>query len=146
MLDTRRSAIAAAATALAAIAIAVAVAGRGCGDRAASPASTVRALVTAARAGDREQVFELLGPATRARLERAAARASELDGGRPHRAIDLLEVAAPTADLSAMVVRQREDGRTFVDLVDHRGERTAIEVVRVDGAWRVELTGATGAP
>lgn len=144
MLDTRRPAIAAAATALAAIAIAVAVAGRGCDDGEEGPAGTVRALVTAAKAGQRERVFELLGPATRARLERAAARASELDGGKPHRAIDLLEVAAPTADLATLAVRER-DGRTFVELVDHRGERSAVEVVRDGGGWRVELP-AAGAP
>jgi hypothetical protein len=142
-LGSPRRAVAAATTAVAAVAIAFAVAGRGCGGDADGPAGAVRALLAAARAGDREQVLALLGPATRARLDRAAARASELEGGgRRHRAIDLLEVGAPDHEPLALAVQDEQGDRAAVELVDRSGARTRLELVRVGGAWRVELPAA----
>src|SRR3989442_1967595 len=80
-LGTRRSTIAAVASALAAMALAAAVAGRSCRVRQPGPEVTVRDLVQAAKTGDRDAVFELLTPSTRARLDAEAKRATDLVGG-----------------------------------------------------------------
>ena len=79
-LTSRRRALAAAASAVAAMALAAAVVGRGCGVSTPGPEATVRSLVQAARAGDRQAVWTLLSPDTQARLERQAKHATELVG------------------------------------------------------------------
>jgi len=76
-LGTRRSTIAAVASAIAAMTLAAAVAGRSCRVTKPGPDVTVRDLVQAARANDRDLVFELLAPATRAALEASIAGYAE---------------------------------------------------------------------
>src|SRR5690606_37707236 len=80
LTPAKRRALAAAVTALLAVALAAAVAGRGCSSEDDTPEGAVRAFVAAARAGDHEALFELLGPATRARLERSAVHLGILTG------------------------------------------------------------------
>jgi hypothetical protein len=137
MLASRRRALAAATTAVAAIAVALAVAGRSRDARADGPDGAVRALMRAAKDGDRARVLELLGPATRARLERDAALAREQGGDRALVAADLIEVEAPAARGALEVTRAGD--RAEVVLLDADGARSAFAVVRVAGRWRVEL-------
>ncbi len=144
---SRRRAITAAASALAAAALVVAVAGRGCADDP-GPAEAVRALAVAAAAGDREAVVELLGPETRARLEREARRATELVGGSvrygPAELVTLgagEETGLP-ADLG---VRYLGEARAIVD-VGTAGDAIEILVVRAGGRWLVELPRYADAP
>lgn len=136
---SRRRAVAAAVTALLAMALAAAVAGRGCRGEDDLPEGTVRAFAAAARAHDRDALYELLGPATRARLESAARRATELVGGQRFAPQDLIR-----SDLDRLgpvrVLRVEQDGaRAVVEVADELDQPAAIELVKVDGHWRIEL-------
>jgi hypothetical protein len=142
VLGARSRAVAAAVTALAAVALAVAVGGRGCDTGDNTPEGAVRAFEAATHAGDRQAVYELLGPETKLHLEAAAKRATELVGGaRRYDAIEMVAVGirteAPPAksiDLSHIT-----DGRAVVEVVSESGERSLLELVEVDGHWRIEL-------
>jgi hypothetical protein len=147
-LGTRRSTIAAVASALAAMALAAAVAGRSCRVSPPGPELTVRDLFQAARTGDRDLVFELLAPVTRARLEAQAKRATDLVGAATrYTAKDLISIGASDASAAPThitVIEQRAD-LAVVELVAPAG-RSRVQLVKVDGRWRVELPqfGATG--
>lgn len=131
--------VALAATALAAVALAVAVGGRGCGGEDATPDGAVRAFAAAARAGNRETMLELLGPRTRAWLDKAAARGSQMVGGTPgFQPVDLIGVR-PSSGAARIAVRSEQDGVARVEVVDEQGNRSDLEVVEVDGRWRIEL-------
>jgi hypothetical protein len=111
---------------------------------------TVRDLLQAARTGDRELVFELLAPSTRARLDAQAARATDLVGAATrYTAKDLISIGA--SDPSAIpthitVIEQRAD-TAVVEIVSAAG-RSRVQLLKIDGRWRVDLPGygATGAP
>jgi hypothetical protein len=142
-LGTRRSTIAAVASALAAMAVAVAVAGRSCGVTSAGPEVTVRELLQAAKAGDRAAVFELLTPATRARLDAEARRATDLVGGAVrYRAQDLISIGAadPSATPTDITVIEQHGDRATVEIVAPAG-RARLELVHDDGRWRVDMPG-----
>jgi hypothetical protein len=125
---------------VAAVALAAAVAGRGCGGEDETPDGAVRAFASAARAGDRETMLELLGPATRDWLAAAAAHGSQMIGGPgATREIDLLGGRGPGP--TRISLRSQDGKKALVDVVDERGVRSTVDVVEVDGRWRLELTG-----
>jgi hypothetical protein len=131
--------VALAATALAAVALAAAVAGRGCGGADDSPDGAVRAFAAAARAGNRETMLHLLGPRTRAWLEQAASRGSQMVGGAPgFQPVDLVG-AGPASGAARIALRSRDGRVAHVEVVDEQGNRADLEVVEVDGRWRIEL-------
>jgi hypothetical protein len=140
-LGTRRSTIAAVASALAAMALAAAVAGRSCRVTQPGPDVTVRDLLQAARTGDRDLVLELLAPATRARLEAQAKRATDLNGAATrYTAKDLISVGASDAlstPTHITVIEEREE-LAVVEIVSAAG-RARIQLVKTGGRWRVEL-------
>ena len=140
-LTSRRSTIAAVASALAAMAVAAAVAGRSCRVSQPGPEAAVRDMLQAAKTGDRDMVFGLLSPATQARLEVEAKRATDLVGASTRfSAKDLVSVgssegvAAPT-DIT--VLEERGD-RAIVEVVSPSG-RARMDLLLVDGRWRIEL-------
>ncbi len=133
-----RRGVALAATALAAVAVAAAVAGRGCGGADQSPDGAVRAFAAAARAGDRETMLELLGPRTRRWLDEAAASGTRMVAARGFQAVELIGVG-PASGAARIAVRSEADGVARVEVVDQQGNRSDLEVVEVDGHWRVEL-------
>lgn len=140
-LTSRRSTVAAVASALAAMALAAAVAGRSCRVSQPGPEAAVRDVLQAAKTGDRDTVFELLSPATRARLEAEAKRATDLVGASiRYSAKDLVSigssegVAAPT-DIT--VLEERGD-HAVVEVVSPAG-RARMDLVKVDGHWRIDL-------
>lgn len=140
-LGTRRSTIAAVASALAAIALAAAVAGRSCRVTQPGPEMTVRDLLQAAQTNNRDLVFELLTPATRARLEAEAARATDLVGAATrYTAKDLISIGAsdnvaPPTDIT--VIDERDD-HAVVEIVSPAG-RARLHLYKIDGRWRVDL-------
>lgn len=140
-LGTRRSTIAAVASALAAMALAAAVAGGSCRVTTAGPEMTVRDLLQAARTGDRDLVFELLAPATRARLEAEAKRATDLVGAATrYTAKDLISIGASDASSTPThitVIEQRGE-HAVVEVVSASG-RARVQLLKIDGRWRVEL-------
>jgi len=139
-LGTRRSTIAAVASAAAALALAIAVAGHSCRVAPPGPEITVRDLFRAAKAGDRDAVYELLAPATQARLDAEAKRATDLVGGAVrYGAKDLISIAASDGGApSDVTVIDRRGERATVEVVSPAG-RARLELVLVDGRWRVEL-------
>ena len=140
-LGTRRSTIAAVASALAAMALAAAVAGRSCQVTQPGPEMTVRDLLQAAQTNDRDLVFELLTPTTRARLEAEAKRATDLVGAATrYTAKDLISIGAsdnvaPPTDIT--VIEQRGD-HAVVEIVSPAG-RSRLSLYKIDGRWRVDL-------
>jgi hypothetical protein len=143
VVGSRRRALAAAASALLAVVLAAAIAGRGCSAEDETPVGAVRAFVSAARAGDRGAVYELLGPRTRQHLDREATRASGYAGGsRRFAPRELLSVATGSVDQPApraFELRERDGSAAIVDIVAADGTRNPIRVVEVDGHWRIEL-------
>lgn len=139
-LSSRRSTMAAVASALAAMALAAAVAGRSCLMTEPGPADCVRDMVQAARAGDRDLVLELLGPATRERLDAEARRASDLADSEFYTARDMISIGSSQGiaePVDVAVVDQRGDS-AIVELVSPT-TRSRIDLVRIAGKWRVEL-------
>src|SRR5690349_2869285 len=140
-LGTRRSTIAAVASALAAMALAAAVAGRSCQVTPPGPEVTVRDLLQAAKTNNRDLVFELLTPATRARLDAEAKRATDLVGAATrYTAKDLISIGAsdnvaPPTDIT--VIEQRGD-HAVVEIVSAAG-RSRVQLQKIQGRWRVDL-------
>jgi hypothetical protein len=140
-LGTKRSTIAAVASALAAMALAAAVAGRSCRVTQPGPEATVRDLIQAAKTGDRDTIFELLTPETRARLDAEAKRATDLVGGAVrYTAKDMISIATgdPGAAPTDITVIDERGDRASVEIVSPAG-RAQLELVRVDGRWRVDM-------
>jgi hypothetical protein len=140
-LGTRRSTIAAVASALAAMALAAAVAGRSCQVTQPGPEMTVRDLLQAAKTGDRDLVFELLTPTTRARLDAEAKRATDLVGASTrYTAKDLISIGASdnvAAPTDITVIEERGD-HAVVEIVSPAG-RSRLQLYKVAGRWRVDL-------
>lgn len=111
----------------------------GCGHD--DPTATVERFDQAAQSGARAQVFALLGPTTRARLESDAKRAGELSGRRGVRPEELLAVGWTPRRFRSASVRElaRAGDHAEVEVVGERGEREVLSLVRVDGQWRIEL-------
>ncbi len=140
-LGTRRSTIAAVASAVAAMALAAGAAGRSCRVTKPGPDVTVRDLIQAARAGDRDLVFELLAPTTRASLETQAKRATDLVGAATrYTAKDLISIGAfdaAAAPTHITVIEERDD-QAVVEIVSEAG-RSRVQLTKTGGRWRVEL-------
>lgn len=139
---SRRNAITAVASAVAAVALAVAVAGRSCDVDDSSPQAAAREFAAAANAGDRDAVYRLLGPETQRRLQIAAQRATDLVGGsQRYQALDMISISrsSDTPPPKDFILRDHSPSRATVEIVSVSGERARVQVVRVDGAWRIEL-------
>ena len=141
-LGTRRSTIAAVASALAAMALAAAVAGRSCRVTQPGPEVTVHELIEAAQTGDRDTVFELLTPTARDNLDAEARRATDLVGATVrYTAKDLISIAGTDRGKPTdITVLEHQGDRATIEVVAPAG-RSRVELVRIDGKWRVDLPG-----
>lgn len=141
-LTSRRSTVAAVASALAAMAVAAAVAGRSCRVHEPGPEVAVTDMVRAARTGDRQAVFDLLGPATQKQLEQEAKRATDLVGASVrYTAKDLVSIGSSDGvGLTDVTVIDETGDRAVVEVVSPAG-RSRLDLVRVDNRWRIELPG-----
>ena len=140
-LSSRRSTLAAVASALAAIAVAAAVAGRSCRVTQPGPEAAVHELLQAAKTRDHDMVLELLAPATRARLEAEARRATDLVGAsKRYAAKDLLSIGSSdaVADPTDITVLEERGDHAMVEIVSP-GSRARVELLRIDGRWRIDL-------
>jgi hypothetical protein len=136
VLGTKRRLMAAVATVTVAAMLAVASSGRGCAVGDGTPAG-------AARAGDKRATWELLGPRTRARVVATAQAATEKVGGaRRYGPLDVLDVTAreQSYEPTDVVTRTENGDAAVVDVLGPAGRRDELELVKVDGRWRVELT------
>jgi hypothetical protein len=123
------------------MALAAAVAGRSCRVTQPGPEVTVHDLLRAARTGDRDAVFALLTPSTRARLDVEARRATDLVGAATrYSAKDLVSIGASdgvAAPTDITVIEETRD-RSVVEVVSPSG-RARIQLQKIDGKWRVDL-------
>jgi hypothetical protein len=140
-LTSRRSTVATVASALAAMAVAAAVAGRSCRVSQPGPEAAVRDMLQAAKTGDRDTVFALLTPGTRARLEVEARRATDYVGAAIRfTAKDLVSIGnsdGTTTPTDITVVEEQGD-RAAVLVISPSG-RARMDLVRVEGKWRIEI-------
>ena len=142
-LTARRRALVAATTALAAAALAAAVLGRSCATATPGPEAAVRAMVQAARAGDRQAVWALRSPDTQARLTEGARRATDLIGSSTrYRPLDLISIGSsedvpPPVDIRTL---SQSGDRAVVELTGV-GEPARLDLVRVGRRWRIDLPG-----
>jgi hypothetical protein len=120
-----------------------AVAGGGCGGRddASNPEAAVRALIAAARAGDRAAVYARLGPATRAHIEALLSGAHRTGGTRTFRPEDLVTVGwlPPAWEPAGIRVLRRDDAEAEVEVYSAAGDRQTVRTVREGRSWNVEL-------
>lgn len=140
LVGSRRSTIAAVTSAVAAMAIAVAVAGRSCRVREPGPEITVRDMLQAAKTGDVDTVYELLSPRTRSRIEIEAKRATDYVGAATRFAPkDLISIATIEAAETPLITVVEEQSDRAVVLVVSEAGRAHVDLVRVDGVWRIDL-------
>ena len=133
--------LAAVASALAAMALAAAVAGRSCRVSEPGPEAAVRDMIQAAKTGDRDLVFALLAPATRARLDAEAKRATDLVGAsQRYTAKDLISIGSSdgVADPTDITVLEEHGERAVVEVVSPAG-RARVDLVKLDTRWRIDL-------
>lgn len=146
--DGTRPRLAALATAITALTLAIVASGRGCAEDQA-PEEAARTLIAAARAGDADAVYALLGPATRARLGERAARAQAKAGGRrtfdPRELLEVKEEARTSAPVE-VALRERRGDHAMVEVTDGSGRRDLVALVRESGTWRVELPDPSPSP
>ncbi len=114
----------------------------GCSAGTRSPAGAVRALAEAAANGDRDAVYALVGPRTRARLESGAATAAQLSGRRRVRAVELLGVGwfPPTFTLADAKELSRQGNTATVQVSSRQGQTALTTCIKENDAWKVELT------
>ena len=112
----------------------------GCGG-ARSPEGAVRALQEAAESGDRDAVWQLLGPATRARLTADAQKAAQAAGRRELGARDLLAAgwSAPRWHAAEYDVLASDGTTATVEVRGPAHERETLRCVRQGAQWTVEL-------
>ena len=147
-LSGRRGHLAAAVSVIFAVALAVAVVGRGCRVTEPGPEAAVRGMIAAANQGDRKAVYAMLTPATQARLEEKAQRATELVGSNVrYTAIDLIAIgsAEDVPGPTEINVVERKGDHATVEVVSSAG-RARLDVIRIDGRWRIDLPGYGTAP
>jgi hypothetical protein len=120
--------------------LAIALFAVACGG-ARSPDGAVRALAEAAESGDRDAVYALLGPATRARLAADAERAAQAAGRRELGPADLVAAgwSPPKWHAADFDVLTRSGDRATVEIRGAAHERETVTCVLVGGQWRVEL-------
>jgi hypothetical protein len=98
-------------------------------------------MLQAAKTGDRDLVFELLAPATRARLDAEARRATDLVGAsRRYVAKDLISIGSSDgiADPTDITVIEERGDRAVVEVVSPVG-RARVDLLRIDNRWRIDL-------
>jgi hypothetical protein len=119
------------------------VAGAGCSGRddASNPEAAVRALIAAARAGDRAAVYARFGPATRARVEALLSGAHRTGGTRTFRPEDLVTVGwlPPAWEPAGIRVLRHDDTEAEVEVYSAAGDRQTLRTVREGRSWKVEL-------
>jgi len=147
-LTSRRRAAAAAFSVIAAVALAAAVVGRGCRVTEPGPEAAVRGMLAAANEGDRNAVFALLSPATQSALEERAQRATELVGSNVrYTALDLIAIgSADDVPLPTSIETvERHGDRVVVEIASSAGT-ARLDVVKVDGRWKIDLPSYAAAP
>lgn len=135
------------ATAIAAFALAAAVVGRSCQWNKSAPEEVAERFIAAVKERDRDAIFQLLSPTTQARLTAGAERATSLVGGsRRYGPLDLISVGELDRATPLGVGRAAISGDVAVVPITTETGRSELSLMRVDGAWLVEIGGYGGSP
>ena len=100
----------------------------------------VTSFVQASRTDDRETLYQLLGPHTRAWLDDAARRATDLAGGaKRFSPLDMIGISENThiTAPAEIAVKELSGGEARVELVSPNGHRSELRMVELDGQWRI---------
>ncbi len=140
-LGSRRSTLAAVASAVAAMAVAAAVAGRSCRVTQPGPEVAVRDLLQAIKTNDVDTAFALLSPSTRGRMDVEAKRATDYVGAAVrYSAKDLISISSfGDSPIPNDITVVEEHGDRAVVYVASASGGGRIELVRVEGLWRIDL-------
>ena len=120
-------------------ALLVALALTGCGSD--DPLAAVEQFQRAAEQGARAEVFSLLGPATKSRLEADARKAADLSGRRSVRPEELLAIGWSPRRFRTVELRlvAKAGDHAEVEAEGEHGERELLQLVKSEGHWRIEL-------
>lgn len=116
-----------------------------CGARAErDPETVVEHFIAAANAGNSADVYALLGPESRKRLDELRQSAKRVSGRLALQPEDFLSVGRAPAAWEPQGVRllRRSDTVATVQVYSAAGDRYAINLVRQGRAWKVELPGS----
>jgi hypothetical protein len=110
-------------------------------DGGSSPEAAVQSLIAAARAGDRQAVYDRFGPRTRARIDELLSSARRTGATRVLRPEDLVTVGwvPPAWEAAGTRVLRREGDEAEVEVYSGAGDRQSVRVVREAKSWKVEL-------
>jgi hypothetical protein len=110
-------------------------------DDGSSPESAVQSLIAAARAGDRQAVYERFGPRTRARIDDLLSSARRTGATRILRPEDLVTVGwvPPAWEAAGTRLLRRDGDDAEVEVYSGNGDRQSVRVVREAKSWKVEL-------
>jgi hypothetical protein len=118
------------------------VASSACGDEEPAPVVTAKQFANAVRAGDVEQVMDLMDSQAVARLEDAAQRASDQVGGRraveAHEMLQIVDVD-PSFQVKSAELTAADDSAAVVVLSGADGRTYDMQLVNEDGQWRVRI-------
>jgi hypothetical protein len=128
---------------LCAVVVALSLAGSACSSRddGSSPEGAVQSLIAAARAGDRQAVYERFGPRTRARIDDLLSSARRTGATRILRPEDLVTVGwvPPAWEAAGTRLLRRDGDDAEVEVYSGNGDRQSVRVVREAKSWKVEL-------
>jgi hypothetical protein len=110
-------------------------------DGGSSPEAAVQSLIAAARAGDRQAVYDRFGPRTRARIDELLSSARRTGATRVLRPEDLVTVGwvPPAWEAAGTRVLRRDGDEAEVEVYSGAGDRQSVRVVREAKSWKVEL-------
>jgi|GEM_PF-2391456 len=118
--------------------LAVANCGRGA---QRDPEAVVELFIAAANAGDSEEVYELLGPRSRGRLDELRQSAKRVSGRLALQPKDFLSAGRAPAGWEPQGVRllRKSNVDAVVQVYSAAGDRYSLNLVREGHAWKVEL-------
>ncbi len=113
-----------------------------CGADEPPPVTKAKEFATAVRAGDVEEVLEMMDAAAAERLRDAAQRASDQVGGRrvvaPHEMLQIVDVD-PSFQVAKAELTEGDDSTATVVLTGADGATHDLHLVVEDGEWKVRI-------
>jgi hypothetical protein len=115
-----------------------------CGEKEAASVTAAKAYASAMQRGDVKALIPLLDQESAARLDAAAAAASDHVGGRriiePHEILQIVDVPNSFQVARAeLVVGDSESAQVKLTAAD--GSEHLVDLVNQDGSWRVRVAG-----
>lgn len=113
-----------------------------CGDHAqGNPEAVAEYFIAAANAGNSTQVYEMLGPSSRRRLDELRQSAKRVSGRLALQPQDFLFAGRAPAAWEPQGVRllQRSDTDAVVQVFSAVGDRYSLNLVRQGQRWKIEL-------